>query len=341
MVSDRSTLFLRSATALLALSASVTAFPAGRFEERSGVGFFDDVLLFDAPAVLSDPPRIQIEAYTYLRQFDIDLGPLTDLFGGLFDGIDLGDIGEKAGNIAERVKLLASIPRTGKQVEINIPGCGATKLTATSNEIDGISITDLSCAASLTGGAPIEAQVDLDSRGMTAKIFPSPIDGFGVISDVDDTIKISNVLNKLELIKNTFIEEPKAVAGMPELYASLKTSLNDPLFSYISGSPFQLDKLNTYKHKVATIDRLVNLYPQKKFLMIGDSTEQDPEVYAEAFKRHATSVQCIWIRLVDGADNSKERFAKTFDGVHGLKIRTFTDAETQSLQQIDVANGKC
>lgn len=133
------------------------------------------------------------------------------------------------------------------------------------------------------------------------------------------------------------------MAGMPELYKSLSTSLNNPLFSYVSGSPFQLypfvepfirenypagpkflrnltvfdipnlidtltDEDSTLKFKTATIDRLVGLYPQKKFLMIGDSTEKDPETYAGAFKTYgADKVQCIWIREVEGADNTAER----------------------------------
>jgi len=64
MLATRSTTLLRSAALLLALSASARAIPAGLIEERgSGLGLFDDVLLFDSPAVLSDPPRIQIQAY--------------------------------------------------------------------------------------------------------------------------------------------------------------------------------------------------------------------------------------------------------------------------------------
>jgi phosphatidate phosphatase APP1 len=136
---------------------------------------------------------------------------------------------------------------------------------------------------------------------------------------VDDTIKVSNVLDKIQLVKNTFFEDPQAVAGMPELYASLATSLNSPQFVYISGSPFQLypflrgflqDSFSaspgplllknltltdigslvdfigggdaTFDYKTEMIQRVQSQYPAKSFLAIGDSTEEDPEIYANA-----------------------------------------------------------
>jgi hypothetical protein len=174
----------------------------------------------------------------------------------------------------------------------------------------------------------------LDNRQASATIFPSPPNGFGIISgqfnaiirslltltryppDVDDTIKISNVLDKIELLKKTFLDDPEPVSGMPELYAKLNQDLNDPAFFYVTGSPFQLFPFlrgfisstyppgpilpknltfidipgaieafssdNTLEFKLEMIDRINSFYPQKRFLAIGDSTEKDPEIYGEA-----------------------------------------------------------
>lgn len=135
--------------------------------------------------------------------------------------------------------------------------------------------------------------------------------------DIDDTVKISNVLDKAALIKSTLIDDPLPVAGMPDLYASLARSIQ-PQFIYVSGSPFQLYPFlrdfidttysaskgpiflqnltladvpkvvdfvsngNVLEYKVAMIDRIKGMYPNKKFLCIGDSTQKDPETYAEA-----------------------------------------------------------
>lgn len=136
--------------------------------------------------------------------------------------------------------------------------------------------------------------------------------------DIDDTIKISNVNDKLELIKATLLEQPKAVPGMPELYASLAANLNSPQFIYITGSPFQLYPLlrnfldtaytasngpifmqnltlvdipglldfaksdGVLEYKTSMVDRVQAMYPKKRFVAIGDSTQKDPETYGSA-----------------------------------------------------------
>lgn len=133
---------------------------------------------------------------------------------------------------------------------------------------------------------------------------------------MDDTIKISNVLDILASIKSTFLEVPRSVPGMPELYRSLKTTLSSPQFIYLSGSPFQLyptlrqfintsyqpgpillrnltftnipDALSFIQggvvdYKSERIDTIHSWYPGKKFLSIGDSTQSDPEIYAAAY----------------------------------------------------------
>lgn len=139
-------------------------------------------------------------------------------------------------------------------------------------------------------------------------------------ADIDDTIKISNVLDKVKLVKATLLDQPTPVAGMPELYKSLAASLNKPPFFYVSGSPYQLypflrefvatefadargpiflrnftltdptflfdsfigDGSSKLEYKVGQITRVRDMYPKRSFLTIGDSTEKDPEVYAEA-----------------------------------------------------------
>ena len=139
------------------------------------------------------------------------------------------------------------------------------------------------------------------------------------VSDIDDTIKISNVLDRFDLLRNTFLVDPQPVAGIPQLYASLARSLGDPQFVYISASPFQLypflnnfidttyaaskgpvllqnvtmsnptavinfltSQQKIFEYKVSQIGRLQIMYPNKKWLAIGDSTQKDPETYGEA-----------------------------------------------------------
>ncbi len=75
------------------------------------------------------------------------------------------------------------------------------------------------------------------------KAFPCTIyvlasHGISVISDIDDTIKISQVLSKRRLLKHTFYSYFKPVDGMSELYQ--KWYEQNCQFHYVSASPWQL-----------------------------------------------------------------------------------------------------
>ena len=93
---------------------------------------------------------------------------------------------------------------------------------------------------------------ELDGNWVTLDIQLSPEDGrrfFGraqlveetgvsVISDIDDTIKESNVADQNKLLRNTFLGEFRAVEGMAELYSRWQDE--SAVFHYVSSSPAQL-----------------------------------------------------------------------------------------------------
>jgi hypothetical protein len=72
--------------------------------------------------------------------------------------------------------------------------------------------------------------------------------------------------------------------------------------------------------------------PKKKVILIGDSTQSDPEAYGECARIFPGWVGAIFIRKVtgiagmdEGAKNGEERFAKAFEGVEKGIWHTFTD----------------
>ncbi|KAH0585184.1 hypothetical protein H2248_008439 [Termitomyces sp. 'cryptogamus'] len=347
------------------------------------VGLLDEVILFDAPA-FSDPSNpsntlVAQQAFVYFHQTDIK--PIVSGVQAVLNSLGL-DIGNSLTNIEERLKLFAVAGLPYKTVKVEVKGCSRqAQLSGTSGLPDlGISLQNVSMGSCIAA-KELLARVKLsflDLRTFNGTIFPSPDSGYGVFSDIDDTVKVSHVLDTLALAKATLIEDPVAVTGMPELYASLATSLSSPQFIYISGSPFQLypflhDFISTafpankgpillqnltvinisqllefagndgiFEYKLSQIDHIHGMYPNKKFLAIGDSTQKDPETYDAAFNRYGGDfITCIWIRSVDGADNTAARFAGAFAGVSQDKYRIYTDDQILSLQQIDVAGGKC
>lgn len=157
-------------------------------------------------------------------------------------------------------------------------------------------------------------------------------EGFGIISDIDDTIKVTLTNTALGIVKTTFVEEPKVIQGMPELYKHLSEVLLKPPFWYLTASPYNLypflrefRKANypagtmlmrnaswmnlagfvsslsqgTEKYKLDHLDGLHRSFPQRKMICIGDSTQTDPEAYGEAYRKHTGWIKAIWIRKVE------------------------------------------
>ncbi|KAJ7180379.1 hypothetical protein C8R43DRAFT_870531 [Mycena crocata] len=348
-------------------------------DRRSSVNILDDVLIFDAPS-FEDPANpgttlVQLQAYVSTRQ--ISISPLIDAISGLLNktlGLDIGDNVDK---VTGRLALFATLGLSGKDVKVDVDGCGASAALQ-STASGGMSIQNVTlgkCGAGKTvGKADLSV---IDTRDVPFTVFPSGADGFGVISDIDDTVKVSHSLDKLLLAKATLIDDPVPVTGMPEVFKSLAASLKSPAFIYVSASPFQLypflrDFIDTtyaesngpiflnnltttsltsiidfaksegvFEYKSAMIDRIHGMYPGKKFLTVGDSTQKDPETYGEAIRKYGDFISCAWIRKVDGANNTDERFAAAFKGVPTNKFKIYTDDEIPSLANIDVAGGTC
>ena len=176
-----------------------------------------------------------------------------------------------------------------------------------------------------------------DERSFASNIHAIGAVGVSVVSDIDDTTKDSDVLDKKELMKNTFLREYRAVEGMSALYSSLREKGTQ--FHYVSNSPWQLyseiqafaDKSGfpqgTYhlrvfrakdssliefltakeNHKRTTIAELIERFPRRKFILIGDTGERDPEVYGDLYRRYPGRVALILLRDVHGKGEIDER----------------------------------
>ncbi|KAK0498878.1 hypothetical protein EDD18DRAFT_1308316 [Armillaria luteobubalina] len=329
------------------LSCVVVTICATSVENRSSDSL-DEVLLFDAPA-FQDPANasntlVSLQAFVYVKQ--LDLSTLTSTLTAW----TLGGITGSIETAVERLKLFTAVGVPGVSLSVGVGECSEqATLSATSSLPDlGLSMTNASLGLCSGGDTYTGALLNADDV-VTMTIFPSGTNGYGVISDIDDTVKVSHVLDKLESIKTTLFDTPEPVTGMPDLYASLAQTLNDPPFIYITGSPYQLfpflrdffDDIFSQESRLSQVDRVHGMYSNMSFLTVGDSTQSDPEVYAEAYRKYGDFIRCIWIRRVDGANNTDERFTTAFNGVPETKYRIYTDDEIPSLAQIDVAGGSC
>lgn len=155
-----------------------------------------------------------------------------------------------------------------------------------------------------------------------------PEKGVSVISDIDDTIKITNIPDGKEVIMEyTFLKETEQVDGMAELYqkwAGLGAHVH-----YVSNGPWQLfpmlenffakydfppgsahlrfidrsDVLSTIRgkpgaHKLEAIPKIMKDFPNRKFILIGDTGELDPEVYQKIYQQFPDQVAKVLIHDV-------------------------------------------
>ena len=86
-----------------------------------------------------------------------------------------------------------------------------------------------------------------------------------------------------------------------------------------------LNKLANANSKKAAIARLLSEFPKRRFLLFGDSGEQDPELYGEFARKHPQQVLGIFIHNVSKKKPDAKRFREAFRGLKGMRWRVFSD----------------
>lgn len=186
----------------------------------------------------------------------------------------------------------------------------------------------------------VESKYDLSLRETSeAEIFiPQDSPDFGIISDVDDTLIESNATNLIErivtMIRHTARTRP-VFEGVKELYDGLLQNGRNPLW-FVSGSSYNLHDLltelaefnelpkapfmlrdlgmddnqwlkrDTSPYKMMHLRNLFEMYPQLSFVLLGDSGQQDPEIYKKLAGEFPGRIRAIYIRHVTGEDRRKE-----------------------------------
>jgi phosphatidate phosphatase APP1 len=193
------------------------------------------------------------------------------------------------------------------------------------------------------GRHPVKATLHDDERRF--RVAPASLQvfaakpGVAVISDIDDTVLDSQVRSKRKLVWKVLTSNArklKTFAGAPELYRALAKKGYPIVF--VSGSPINLytrlrrffglrgfpaaplmlknlgrgegsdSLLEQQAYKLKRIDEVAALLPGYRLILIGDSGEKDPEIYARAAKKRPKQVKAILIHDVTGEKQSASRF---------------------------------
>ncbi len=166
-------------------------------------------------------------------------------------------------------------------------------------------------------------------------LVPPPTARHVVVSDIDDTVLQSDATHMLKMARNVFLGNAHTrlpFPGVAALYRALFTGKSgtemNPLF-YVSSSPWNLyDLLSQFfnlqgipvgpvlflrdwgvtpeeilpikhkEYKMRYIKEMLDFYTDMPFILIGDSGQEDPEIYAELVTMYPKRIQAVYIRNV-------------------------------------------
>ncbi|MEM8695493.1 MAG: App1 family protein [Pseudomonadota bacterium] len=185
----------------------------------------------------------------------------------------------------------------------------------------------------------------------------------GIISDIDDTIIESGAHEFFANWRRFLLEMPSdrvAVSGAPEFFERLgrpagirpEADLNRAFF-YVSSSPWNLygflaefKRLNNLPrgpmllrdwgmnsrtlgsashgaHKRQTIERILDFYPDHRFVLIGDDTQGDAEAYWSTARDHPDRIAAVFLRMAAGKPIASQK-ANALAQLRGQGIPVWT-----------------
>jgi hypothetical protein len=292
--------------------------------------------------------------------------------------------GHNLGNLKSRVQDFTDDSRSGQVVVIQFDRDPEAKTyTFPRSDLNGLIELNIELSEERARGL-LDAQGasqwltfkvvsdDHSGAGQVRLIEPA---GLSVISDIDDTIKVTIVPgDKDAVLRRTLCEDFQHV---PEMAQKFRDVWGNAAFHYVSGGPWQLYRslydflikgaggfpagsfhLNyypknflaedtreilidsitgslgrTFDHKVEQIRRLMTKFAGRRFILVGDSGEVDPEVYRHIKGEFQEQVQEIWIRDVL---NDAEVNSYRLDGMNVIKVDPVVCATDHHYQKLSM-----
>ncbi|MDX2155834.1 MAG: phosphatase domain-containing protein [Hyphomicrobiaceae bacterium] len=262
----------------------------------------------------------------------------------------------------ERCAFLLGDNRADRQVVVSV--CGVSRAMPPSGR-DGQFRDSIVLPASLvaahaqygrlTVAASLEGAETPVETGWSILVPPH---GVSVISDIDDTVKVSHVGDRRRMMALTFLEAFGAIDGIAARYRDW--AAQGAAFHFISSSPWPLyEPITAFlaaagfpaatcalknvglkdrsirhflskstKTKPPAIEALLDAFPERRFVLVGDSAENDAEIYVDTARRHPGRISHILIRQVSARRRSSTRLPGAFagPGLEDTSCQIFSEA---------------
>lgn len=211
-------------------------------------------------------------------------------------------------------------------------------------------------AAAIDGSLVVRVVLpDGDPREFSARVACLEPEGVSVVSDVDDTVRLGSGDDALSRVRDAIVAEYRAIPGMADAYRALAADgaafhwltaapwpLHEPYAAFLreGGFPVGSFRMRSFAltgssvaqlladpsgHKRRALDELLGAFPRRRFVLIGDALESDPEIYGDAARRHPEQVAIVLIREDDEQPLDAARIALAFDEVPPARYAAFRD----------------
>ncbi|RYP44091.1 hypothetical protein DL768_009415 [Monosporascus sp. mg162] len=204
-----------------------------------------------------------------------------------------------------------------------------------------------------------------DSGNATAYLVPR--EGFTIISDIDDVLRVTRIYLPNEGILNTFARPFRPWENMPEIYALWSTTIPDVHFHYLTTTPeqaarnymefiyktyprgsFDTRPLNFSDIKATTairrflLDKIFATFPERRFVLVGDVSNADiMKAYPQLAINYPDQVQCIFLRNTTATDDG-DLLPYDTSGFEGLDQKRYMFfVRPDDLKGSDIIGGNC
>ena len=181
--------------------------------------------------------------------------------------------------------------------------------------------------------APVHSEAHIGES--VAEILVPPTSArFGVISDIDDTVIQSRVSNFLQAARTVMLGNARTrlpFPGVAAFYRALRDGAGgdekNPIY-YVSSSPWNIYDViaefmdvqkiphgpillrdwdigwglvassRHFDHKGVAIRNILELHPTMEFILVGDTSQHDPEIYRQIVAEFPKRIKAIYIRDV-------------------------------------------
>jgi phosphatidate phosphatase APP1 len=237
---------------------------------------------------------------------------------------------------SRRAVLRASIARfltvevPGATVTVSGPGVAAKIHADRDGYVDAV--LDVSAAALTPGWHEFQLRLRDGAAAVAAQVLVvDPAARIGVVSDVDDTILETGLTRGIEFLRATLltpVHDRAPLSGAAVLYREMTEPADGPArpIFYVSTSPWNLHemllefiairrfplgpllltdwgpsrsglfRIGAQEHKVGLVRRMLDEHPQLRLVLVGDSGQLDPEIYATLARAHPDRICAIYIR---------------------------------------------